>query len=112
MTDRQTLAREARIMIQKTTPDQERYDRAKQRVELVRGFYSHALVFVLVNIGLVAYNVATSPDRLWFIYPIVGWGIGLIAHGVYVRGSGHFLGAAWQERKIREEMDREERRSR
>lgn len=99
-------------MIQKSTPDQERYDRAKQRVNLVRGFYGHAIVFILVNIGLAAYNVATSPDRLWFIYTFVGWGIGLIAHGAYVMGSGRFLGAAWQERKIREEMEREQRRSR
>lgn len=99
-------------MIQNDTPEQERYDRAKQRVELVRGFYAHALVFILVNIGLAAYNVATSPDRLWFVYTLFGWGIGLIAHGAYVMGSGRFLGAAWQERKIREEMEREQRRSR
>jgi hypothetical protein len=99
-------------MIQKSTPDQERYDQAKQRVELLRGFYGHAFVFVLVNIGLVAYNVAMSPDRLWFIYTFVGWGIGLIAHGLYVMSSGRFLGAAWQDRKIREEMEREQRRSR
>jgi hypothetical protein len=100
------------FMIQRSTPDQERYDRAKQRVELVRGFYGHALVFVVVNIGLITYNLATSPDRLWFIWTLGGWGIGLIVHGVYVMGSGRFLGAAWQERKIREEMEREQRRSR
>lgn len=99
-------------MIQNDTPEQERYDRAKHRVELVRGFYGHAMVFILVNIGLAAYNVATSPDRLWFIYTVAGWGIGLIAHGAYVMASGRFLGAAWQERKIREEMEREQRRSR
>lgn len=98
-------------MIQNSTPDRERYDRAKQRVELVRGFYGHAVVFILVNIGLAAYNVATSPDRLWFIFTLVGWGIGLIAHGLYVMSSGRFLGAAWQERKIREELEREQRRS-
>ncbi len=94
------------------TPEQERYERAKQRVELVRGFYGHALVFVLVNIGLAAYNIALSPDRLWFIYTVFGWGIGLVAHGVYVMGSGRFLGVEWQERKIRDEMSREQRRSR
>ena len=54
-------------MIQNDTPDQERYERAKQRVELLRGFYSHALVFILVNVGLAGYNLATSPDRLWFV---------------------------------------------
>lgn len=94
-----------------STPDQERYDRAKRRVELVRGFYSHAVVFVLVNLGLAVYNVATSPERLWFVLTVVGWGVGLIAHGLYVAGSGRFLGPEWQERKIREEMDREPRRT-
>jgi hypothetical protein len=106
------LQPEDEIMIQNATPDQDRYDRAKQRVEILRGFYGHALVFVLVNLGLGAYNIATSPDNLWFIYSVAGWGIGLVAHGAYVFGSDRFLGAAWQERKIREEMDREQSRSR
>ena len=91
--------------------DQERYERAKHRVELLSGFYAHALVFVLVNVGVAAYNVATSPDRLWFILTLAGWGIGLIAHGAYVLGSSRFLGAAWQERKIREEMERDRQRT-
>lgn len=94
------------------SPDQARYQRAKQRVELLRGFYGHALVFVLANIGLAAYNIAVTPDRLWFILTLGGWGIGLVAHGAHVMGSGRFLGAAWQERKIREEMQREQRQSR
>lgn len=93
------------------SPERERYERAKQRVELVRGFYGHALVFILVNSGLAAYNIALSPDRLWFIYTVAGWGIGLVAHGVYVMGSSRFLGPEWQERKIRDEMEREQRRS-
>lgn len=96
-------------MIQEATSDQERYDRAKERVELLRGFYAHAVVYALVNIGLVAYNLAMSPDRIWFIYTLAGWGIGLTAHGVYAMSSGRFLGRAWQERKIREEMDRDRR---
>ena len=99
-------------MIETPTPDQERYERAKQRVEVLRGFYGHAIVFVLVNLGLAAYNLALSPDRIWFIYPLAGWGIGLAAHGAYAMGSGRFLGPAWQERRIREEMDREQRGSR
>jgi hypothetical protein len=97
-------------MTSKSSPDQERYDWAKQQVELLHGFYGHLLVFVLVNIGLLVYNLATSPDNLWFIYTFVGWGIGLIAHGLYVMSAGRFLGPAWSERKIRETMERETRR--
>ncbi len=99
-------------MNQNATNDQERYDRAKQRVEILRGFYVHAIVFVIVNVCLAAYNLAMTPDRIWFIYVLGGWGIGLVAHGAYALGSGRFLGEAWEERKIREEMDREQRRSR
>ncbi len=99
-------------MIQNGTTDQERYERARQRVEILRGFYGHAVVFVIVNLGLAAYNLTLDPDRLWFIYSLAGWGIGLVAHGAYALGSGRFLGEAWQERKIREEMDREQLRSR
>lgn len=99
-------------MIANGTNDQERYERAKQRVDILRGFYGHAMVFVIVNLGLATYNLATSPDRLWFTYTLAGWGIGLLAHGAYTMGTGRFLGAEWQERKIREAMDREQRTSR
>jgi hypothetical protein len=103
---------EASIMTPNDYPDQERYQRAKKRVELLRGFYGHAVVFVVVNIGLAAYNIAVTPDRLWFLLTVAGWGIGLVAHGAYVMGSGRFFGAEWQERKIREVMEREQRQSR
>ena len=94
------------------TSDQERYARAKRRVDILLGFYVHAIVFVIVNAGLAAYNLATTPDSIWFTSVLFGWGIGLVAHGAYALGSGRFLGEAWQERKIREEMDREQGRSR
>lgn len=87
--------------------DLERYERAKRRVETVRGFYSHALVFVMVNLGLVVYNLATEPNRLWFVFTLGGWGIGLMAHGLYVASSGRFMGQAWEDRKIGEEMERD-----
>ena len=96
-------------MIDRTATDQGRYERAKQRIELLRGFYAHAFVFVLVNAGLAAYNLATTPDRLWFVLTLAGWGIGLFAHGAYVAGRDRFFGPAWEERKIREEMTRERR---
>ena len=93
-------------MTHNPTPDRDRYEQARQRVELLRGFYGHAAIFVIVNLGLVAYNVATSPDNLWFVATLFGWGIGLLAHGVYAWGAGRFFGSDWTERKIREELER------
>ena len=99
-------------MIQSNNPDEARYRRAKERVDMLRGFYGHALVFVLVNLGLAAYNIALTPERLWFIFSVAGWGIGLIAHGAYALSYGRFFGAEWEARKIREEMERDRRVSR
>jgi hypothetical protein len=74
--------------------DQEIYRRAKRRVGQIKGFYVHATVYVLVNALLIIINLLTSPDRLWFFYPLLGWGIGLAAHGLSVFGLGGFLGSA------------------
>jgi hypothetical protein len=96
-------------MTQNQTPDQDRYERARQRVELLRGFYGHAVVYVIVNLGLIAWNLATTPGDLWFVPTLLGWGIGLAAHAAYALSAGRFLGPAWTERKIREELDRTSR---
>ena len=95
-------------MTQDTT-ERYRYQQACERVDLLRGFYGHAAVFVIVNLGLIAYNLASRPENLWFVATLFGWGIGLLAHGVYAWGAGRFFGAAWTERKIREELERTSR---
>ena len=82
------------------------YKREKARMEALRGFYIHALVYVVVNLGLFALNMLTSRDSLWFYWPLLGWGIGLAINGIVVFAGGLFS-ADWEERKIRELMDEE-----
>ena len=91
--------------------DQQRYERARKRVEAIKGFYIHAAVFVLVNIGLLVINLLTG-GPWWFFWPLIGWGIGLGAHalGVFGFGGGGPWGQDWEERKTREFMDEERRR--
>lgn len=47
-------------------------------------FYRHLLTYTAVNAGLMALNLFLSPERLWFYWPLLGWGIGLTAHGLKV----------------------------
>jgi hypothetical protein len=89
--------------------DDRLYRRAKARVEELKGFYVHLMVYVVVNAGLVAINLLTTPGSYWFYWPLIGWGIGLIIHGLMVFGGGLF-GSAWEERKVRELMDEERRK--
>ena len=45
-----------------------------------RGFYIHLSVYVLVNAFLMGLNLAAAPDKLWFQWPLMGWGIGILGH--------------------------------
>ena len=84
-----------------------KYQKAKKRVEAMRGFYVHLGVYVVVNTLLFFINMVASPDRLWFFWPLLGWGIAIILHALRVFGPGRYLGADWEEKKIKEIMENE-----
>ncbi len=88
--------------------NQEQYERAKKRVDSKLGFYIHLTVFVLVNALLIIINMRTSPEYSWFIWPLIGWGIGLFFHGM---GVFVFTGEpAYKEKMIEKEMKKESSR--
>ena len=82
----------------------EKYEKAKKRVEEIKGFYSHLIVYICVNVALVIINLVTSRDYLWFIWPLFGWGIGLFFHGMGVFVFSKFPGQQWEKKKIEEVM--------
>jgi uncharacterized integral membrane protein len=79
--------------MQPTPPpeDDELTRRAKERVARKLGFYIHALVFVLVNLGLAAVNLFDGRPH-WHLWPLGWWGLGLAIHGIVtfanLRGEG------------------------
>ena len=87
--------------------EEESYKRAKKRVGELRGFYEHLIAYLVVNIMLVIINLATSPDALWFYWVTVFWGIGVIWHAISVFGKRDKLGNEWEEKKIKEIMEKE-----
>jgi len=93
-----------------TVPDdQERYRRARRRVREIRAFYIHLAVFVAVNLLLHLINFVTAPGVYWAFWPLLGWGIGLLVHGLVTYRWMPFVGKEWEERKIREFMDKDRR---
>ena len=84
-----------------------KYQRARKKVEALKGFYVHLGVYVTINLLLFLINMILSPDRLWFFWPLMGWGIAIALHAFRVFGSGGIFGTDWEERKIREIMDNE-----
>ncbi|KAA3657173.1 MAG: histidine kinase [Chloroflexi bacterium] len=84
-----------------------KYQKAKERVESLKDFYIHLTAYVVVNLILFAINMIVSPNSLWFIWPLMGWGVGFAIHALSVFGFGPSFGADWEERKIRELMEKE-----
>ncbi|MGE5268014.1 MAG: 2TM domain-containing protein [Deltaproteobacteria bacterium] len=48
------------------------------------GFRIHLIVYAAVNVLLIVLNLARSPDKLWFIWPLLAWGAGLLGHAYLV----------------------------
>lgn len=84
------------------TDDAELRRLAIRRADMKLAFRSHLMAYVLVNAGLVAINLLTSPGYFWAIWPMLGWGIGLGAHAasVYMNGEG------MRDRLIEEELEK------
>ena len=85
------------------------YHQARRRVLQLKGFYSHLASFVVVNAGLVVINLLFTPGYLWFLWPLFGWGIGLLSHAAGVFRPFRLFARDWEERKIREYMDKARR---
>lgn len=62
----------------------EDYKRARGRAKAKYGFMVHAVVYVVVMLLLVVINLLTSPGTIWFIWPLIGWGLAVALHGAQV----------------------------
>ena len=88
----------------KTTQEQ-KLENARKHVKRIKGFYTHALVFVLVNVFIIFSNVIADGkgfNDTYNYYTAFFWRFGLLAHGLSVFGGELFLGRNWEERKIQE----------
>lgn len=88
--------------------NEERYYKAKKRVEEIKGFYGNLIAYIVVNIGLLVFNLLTSPNSLWFYWPLMWWGIGVVFHGLKVFNYMPFFNKEWEEKKINEFINKEE----
>ena len=55
---------------------------AKRRVQARMGFVIHALMYIATNAGLVLIWYLTGAHYPWFLWPMLGWGIGLVGHAL------------------------------
>lgn len=99
------------ISIMKTVPKivyDDVYIRARKQVENLREFYYHLITYCMVSPFLVLINYMTYWKFKWFLFSMIGWGIGLAFHAINVYGKGKTFGSKkWEDKKIREFMEQE-----
>ena len=84
--------------------------RAKKKLDKLIGFYWHLAVYIVVNVFLFILIGVNSGDGFWhfgaFATPLF-WGIGLLFHFLGVFGPNFIFGKNWEEKKIKEYMDKD-----
>ncbi len=100
---------------------EQQYLRAKKRVKDIKGFYSHLSMYLVINIFLIClityglieggYEFSEAITHFGTYSTALFWGIGLAFHWLGVFGFKGVLGKSWEEKKIKELMDEDDRKS-
>ncbi len=108
-----------KIMETNKYKEEDRYIKAKKKVEDIKGFYWHLFFYLAVN-GFITVSKVISDiaegvpvlNAIWdmpLLFTWGPWGIGLLIHGVVVFDAFTFLlGKNWEERKIKQFIDQDE----
>ena len=66
----------------------------------------HLITYLVMNTFFICLNLYHNPDHIWFWWPLVGWGFGVVMNGLSVFSP---FGNSWEKRKVREIMEKEEK---
>ena len=94
--------------------ENQKYIRAQKKVKSIKGFYVHLFVYLGVNAFLILARVISGEGvgllLDWSSYgTMFFWGIGLAFHAFGVFGMDIILGKSWEDKKIKELMDKDKK---
>ena len=79
---------------------------AFSHVRQLRRFYGNLAKYVAIIPLLWLINWYASPHVIWAIWPTLGWGLGVVLHGLRVFRPGNFLGPQWERREVEKRLGR------
>ncbi len=98
------------------------YLKAKKRVDEIKGFYMHLIVYVLVNLFISVTVIIGNMDQgeslldvlsNFGVYAVwVFWGIGIFFHAVGVLNKNPIFGKNWEERKLKQFIEEDKLQAR
>ncbi len=82
--------------------NEKRYKHAKEQVEAMMSFRTHFAIYLVFCLFFIFMNIRTGGFP-WAIFPIIGWGIGVLSHASKAYNYSIFP-KAWEKRKINQFM--------
>lgn len=87
-----------------------RYEKAKRKAKEIRGFYYNLACYCTVIPVLIFINLTFVPHFHWFWFSLIGWGTGVLVHGVAAFELNPFLGKNWEEKKLQQLIEEEKQK--
>ena len=87
---------------------EKRYENAKDQVDKIKGFYAHFTIYLIFVPIFIWLNFQSNAGFPWALFPIGGWGFGVAGHAAETFNWNPFFGKDWEQRKIKEMLDRED----
>lgn len=81
-----------------------KYRRAEKQVKEEKGFYLNLFCYLVIITFFAILNFLTSPRHWWVQWPMLGWGVGIIFHGLGVFGV--LYESDWEEKRIKKYMEK------
>jgi energy-coupling factor transporter transmembrane protein EcfT len=95
----------------------EKYNKAKERVTQLKGFYSHLAAYVVINsfilVNIFIRNQARG-ETFWqwpTFVTLFFWGIGLLFHAWHTFGTNVFLSKQWEQKQIEKYVEKDRKES-
>lgn len=96
------LQKEEEMTEQAKEPSEQRI--ALQEVREIKHFYSRLSTYLVVISLLLIINFMTNPSYIWAWWPALGWGIGIILHGLKTFKIINFWDAGWEKKQVEKRL--------
>jgi transcriptional regulator with XRE-family HTH domain len=75
-------------------------------VRKLKGFYSHLIRYIVIVSALAIFNFIKSPAYFWVVWVALGWGLGVLFHGLRVFQFSPFDNAEWEKKQVEKYLNR------
>ena len=77
-----------------------------EQVREIKGFYEHVVLFVCIGGAMLIFNLITDPANFWTKWPVFGWAIGVLVHGLNAFEAANLFGPKWEKQQVEKRLGR------